>query len=345
MTKVASRPRWVFLCALLACTPPVSGSTSAPTAFADSDTVATADAATDAPAQSVAIDSAAKIEPVVRVSDDDAADILFGSTIPPGCSGDARIECLIALRYGSDPQAKELAIALYQETGDVAGLGKDEMMNGGFRGILHLVPELPVGQYRKHLEWVVAAARDFEKFFADLYAGQSPPKYRWRALTARFMRSVDRTTPSAYASPWTFSYNVKGSLLTSDAAVRETLFHEFFHMNDADHSDWSPKNLATDYDAILKKCGASIACLQPYAPNDTMVRGGTYYAFQQNNGAPVHEYGAELALRWYKEQRAMLRDHKLSQKAFKCGPPENARAWTSLVSEFFGGRDIVPACP
>jgi hypothetical protein len=35
---------------------------------------------------------------------------------------------------------------------------------------------------------------------------------------------------------------------------------------------------------------------------------------------------------------------KLSQRAFKCGPPENARAWRALVDEFFAGRDLVPAC-
>lgn len=282
------------------------------------------------------------------MSDREASAVLFTTGVPPGCGdvkGDVAIECWLGLRYASDPAAKELAVALYRETGDVAGLGEDEIMNGGFRGMLHLVPEPPIGQYRKHLEWVLASARDFESFFKDLYASAPLPKYRWRALTARFMRSVDRTTPSAYASPWTFSYNVKGSLLTSEGAVRETLFHEFFHMNDADHQDWSPHNLFLDYDAILKKCGASIACLSPYAPNDTVVRGGTYYAFQQNNGTPVHEYGAELALRWYKEQRAMLHDKKLSQKAFKCGPPENARSWKALVDEFFGGRDIVPACP
>lgn len=74
-------------------------------------------------------------------------------------------------------------------------------------------------------------------------------------------------------------------------------------------------------------------------------RGGTYYAFQPNNGASVHEYAAELATRWYLEQRAIQRREKLDRPAFKCGPAENERAWRLLVDEFFGGADAVPACP
>jgi hypothetical protein len=73
------------------------------------------------------------------------------------------------------------------------------------------------------------------------------------------------------------------------------------------------------------------------------VRGGTYYAFQPEDYDPVHEYGAELAIRWYREHRAITR--KLPKVApFKCGPKENAEAWKLIVDEFFGGIDRVPAC-
>ena len=41
----------------------------------------------------------------------------------------------------------------------------------------------------------------------------------------------------------------------------------------------------------------------------------------------------------------MAASGKLSHTAFKCGAPENARAWKGLVGEFFGGHDLVPACP
>jgi hypothetical protein len=36
---------------------------------------------------------------------------------------------------------------------------------------------------------------------------------------------------------------------------------------------------------------------------------------------------------------------KLAHPAFKCGPAENGRAWTALITEFFAGRDLVPPCP
>lgn len=222
--------------------------------------------------------------------------------------------------------------------------GADEMMDGGYRGQIHLVPQLPTGKYKQHEKWATQAFHDIDAFFIGLDL-PDPPPYRWKSITLKFVRSVGKRTPSAYASQWTITYNVNGSLMTSAAGVRETLFHELFHLNDEQHGDWSGKTLAADYDAIVHKCGTKPACLAPYAPNDTMVRAtGTYYAFQPNNGAGVHEYAAELAVRYWKEQREVAEAGKLSHKAFKCGPPENARAWQALVGEFFGGHDAVPAC-
>ena len=75
--------------------------------------------------------------------------------------------------------------------------------------------------------------------------------------------------------------------------------------------------------------------------DDTIVRGGTYYSFQPGNG--VGEYAAELALRYYREQRAALRALP-RPRPFKCGPPENARAWALVRDELFGGIDVVPPC-
>jgi hypothetical protein len=188
--------------------------------------------------------------------------------------------------------------------------------------------------------------RSIDQFFGATFAGQATPRYRWHHLAFRFVRSVKKRTPSAYATGWAIEYNVVGSLLTSAAGVRETLFHELFHSNDEDHGDWSDRHLQADYAAILARCGRSptVACLAPYAPNDTMVRGGTFYAFQQNNGDPVREYAAELAVRYFKEQSEMRAAGKLARRAFKCGPAQNARAWRALVDEFFAGRDLVPGC-
>jgi len=244
--------------------------------------------------------------------------------------------------YKADPDAAAIARALYDNYGDIATVGAEEEMDGGYRGKIHLVPELPIKQHRKQLEWVAGALKDFDAFFA---AFDTKPNYRWTKLTLQFVRSVKKRTPSAYATGWSVTHNVNGSLLTSARGVRETYFHELFHLNDFDHGDWSGKNLAKDYAAIVKKCGTKVKCLAPYAPNDTKVRAtGTYYAFQPNNGNGVHEYAAELAVRYFKEQNEMATAKKLSKPAFKCGPAENARAWQGLVDEFFAGRDLVPAC-
>jgi len=276
------------------------------------------------------------------IARDDAAKLLWGDATPPACSD---IDCLIAARYAGDVKARDLALAMFHASGDIAGVGLDENMDGGYRGKIHLVPELPIRGYRQHLVWVSDAMAQIEAFFAAQFADRNAaPSYRWRALGFRFVRSVGKRTPSAYAGDWTVTYNVSGSLLTSGDGVLETLFHELFHVNDEAHRDWSARTLQRDYDAIVAKCGTAMTCLAPFAPNNTTVRGGTYYAFQQNNGNGVHEYAAELAVRYWKEQREMQTRKRLRQKAFKCGPATNARAWQALVDEFFAGRDLVPAC-
>jgi hypothetical protein len=282
---------------------------------------------------------AAAPEPHVEL--DEAKRLLAGSA---ACE---QIECLLEHAYRADAKAQELALGLWRTTGSVAGVGPEETMDGGFRGTIHLVPELPVNRYRKHLAWVVAGTRASAQFFAQLFpADQAQPEYRFRALQFRFVRSLDKHRPSAYALGWAIEYNVEGSLNVSEKGVRETLFHELFHLNDEAHGDWSASHLRSDYQSILSKCGAhaSMKCLAPFAPNDTVVRGGTFYAFQQNNGDTVHEYAAELAVRYFKEESEMLAKGKLTQRAFKCGPPENARAWNALTREFFAGRDLVPPC-
>jgi hypothetical protein len=277
----------------------------------------------------------------------DAAAVLFsGDARAVPChqaDEDARTRCLLTTRYEGDRDAEGIALDLFDASGSVAGIAAEHVMEGGFRGRIHLVPELPAGRYRRHLAWIAAAARDFSAFFAALSA-PLPVRYRFRSLAFRFFRSVGRTTPSAYAEGWSVSYNVEGSLNTSADAVRETLFHEVFHLNDADHGDWSTHALQPIFTAIVARCGTRVACLRPYAPGDTMVQGGTYYAFQPNNGEAVREYAAELALRWYREQRAAQRGEALKGRAFKCGPNENRRAWEALVGEFFGGADGVAGC-
>jgi hypothetical protein len=265
--------------------------------------------------------------------------------LPDGPASCTTVECLLEASYAKDAKAKAIALELYRKHGNVAGVGPDEIMDGGYRGKIHLVPQLPIAGYRVHLERMAYASKSIDDFFGTLFAKQTAPAYRWNNIQLRFVRSVGKRTPSAYAMGWLVEYNVEGSLLTTDAGVRETYFHELFHSNDGAHKDWSGRVLQADYDAILKKCpGVTIKCLAPYAPNDTTVRGGTYYAFQQNNGNGVHEYAAELAVRYWEEHMEILGKGKLAKKPFKCGPAENGRSWKALVDEFFGGRDLTPSC-
>ena len=280
----------------------------------------------------------------------------------PAGSAD-RVACLVAQPLAPDETAVLTARTMLASSGHVVGLERAHVMDGGFRGRLQLVPEAPIGAHRKHLEWVAAAMHDLDGFFGVLVrpgGPGTPPgelRYRWRALAFRFFRSVGRTTPSAYAEGWTVAYNVSGSLNTSGDAVRETLFHEIFHLNDAAHDDWSRRALGPIYDAIVARCvpgvrrGAAVtppvACVAPFAPNDTKLKAGGYYAFHADGGVP--EYAAELAIRYYREQRralGMVSEHEPSWRgAFKCGPPENGRAWKLLADEFFGGVDHTRSCP
>lgn len=251
--------------------------------------------------------------------------------------------------YKSDAKAKAIAQTMFEKLGHVATVGADEIMDGGYRGKIHLVPQLPTGTYRQQLVWVSSAMFAIDAFYSALATKDAAPNYRWKNIELRFVRSVGKRTPSAYATQWSITHNVVGSLLTSERGVLETYVHEMFHLNDFDHGDWSGKTLTADYKAIIKKCGQTgakaVKCLAPFAPNDTKVRAsGTYYAFQPGNGDSVHEYAAELAVRYFKEQTAIRDRGALDKPAFKCGPPENARAWKALVDEFFAGQDRVPAC-
>lgn len=268
----------------------------------------------------------------------------------------AAIDCMLEVRYATDGKAKRVARDLFAKTGSVAGSLPEQDFDGDYRGMLHFVPRLPVGAHRRHLEWLAGALLDIDKFFTEVRAAAGGDKqldYRWGHLDLRFFESVKRKTPSAIAWEWTVAYNVSGSLFTSTARVRETMFHEIFHLNDAEHDLWAPKALGPIYDRIVAKCGMDTKCLTPYAPDSIIVRkkGGTYYAFMPDNG--VREYGADLAKRWYVEQSAALAQGKSklkgSKKAkappFKCVTPENGEAWQLLVDEFFGGIDLTPACP
>jgi hypothetical protein len=282
----------------------------------------------------------------------------------------ARIRCLLARRYKKDVRAARLARSIYDRTGSVVGLEPARRMDGGWRGKLKLVPALLVGRHRRHLKRIARALEDIDGFMRGLgkhlkkgggrsSTHRSRMRYRYTALAIKAFRSVRRRTPSAYAWGWSVAYNVNGSLLGHQRGVRETLFHELFHLNDHHHRDWSERVLGKLHKRIIQRCTLgrgqrrrqrqrthaklSKRCLKPYAPHRTTVRGGVYYAFHPESG--VGEYGAELAVRYFLEQRAVLGKRRRRPPPFKCRNRVNARAWRLLAQEFFGGVDLVPACP
>jgi hypothetical protein len=276
--------------------------------------------------------------------------LLYPAMTPPSTCAvgttSQRVECLIAARYASDPSARDVALSLYRESGGVPGVLPAERYDGGYRGIISLVPALPIAGYRPHLVRVRDAMRDIDDFFAVIGSSANAPlAYRWREVHIQFFRSVGRTTPSAFVEGinWRLAYNVSGSLNTTASSVRETIFHELFHINDWAHSDWSMRVLAPIVSGIIVRCGTSKTCLKPYTPTDVTVSGGTYYAFQPGSPTAL-EYAAELATRYHDEQLAMIEGRALAKPAFKCGATENATAWKLMADEFFGGVDDVPAC-
>jgi hypothetical protein len=284
--------------------------------------------------------------PVPAPAPVDPAVELFGADAPQArarCPGESAVDCLLSFRYAGDDAALALATKLQHDVGVLAGVLPEQMMDGGYRGILQLDPVVPTGRDRTHLAWVTDALVDIDGFVqAITKRAGAPIAYSARPRSVRFFRSRGAHTPAAFAGSDVIAYNVAGSINTSGPTVRETLFHELFHLADQRADGWSEPALADVHKTIVERCGTKTACLRPFAPHDTQVRGGTYYAFQPGNGPA--EYAAELAVRYFRETRAALAGKRFEHAPFKCGPAENAKAWSLLVARMFGGVDLSPAC-
>ena len=268
---------------------------------------------------------------------------VISADLCPAEAGAPRLRCLLEQRYQGS--ARELALRLFSEHRNVAGVEQAHWMDGGFRGRIRLVPAWPTRNAQRHLHAIVRAHDAIEKTLAALRTRTTQPvRYRHRNIVYRFCRSVRRTTPSAYAGGWTIGYNVAGSLHKSDDAILTTVVHEIFHLNDEDDG-FSTRELGGLHAAIVARCGTARRCVAPYSPTATTVRGGTYYAFQPDNGDAVLEYGAELASRYLLDQRAMLEQGRVPAPVFKCATTENAQAYAKVGKAFFGGVDLSPACP
>jgi hypothetical protein len=240
--------------------------------------------------------------------------------------------CLFRVRYAHDAQAEAKAWAIFEKFGVAATHERSHTMDGGYRGMVQIIATLPTGADRRYLS-VISRFETKMRGAQDAASATKKDSYRFFPRELRFFRTLPKKTPSAYAIDDRIAYNVIGTLMQTQDSVTETMVHEIFHLNDQRHQDWSTK-LQPIQDRIIKKCGKDMACLAPYAPGTTVVRGGTYYAFQPGNDA--REYAAELMTRLFHEVMAP------PPKAWKCKTPENAEAHLALVSEFFGVDPVGP---
>lgn len=253
-------------------------------------------------------------------------------------------ECAIDTLYGDDSESLTLAHELFQQLGTLPGTGYVPAIDAGYLGELTTRAALPKGQYRHHLQWLVNGLRTIESVIAAVNSTTPEPiMFRTRPHAFVFYKTDVPSYPSAYAMENLVGYNLEGPLHESEEKVMSTLFHEIFHLNDAGHGDWSDRALSALFSTILETCADDDACLAPFAPDDTKVPGGTYYPFDPRTAA-VREYAAEIGERWFLEHRTIVERGEQPEQAFKCATPINAEAWSQIVSEFFGGVDLVAEC-
>jgi hypothetical protein len=271
-------------------------------------------------------------------------DLLCAGTCDPLCSSlvprDAA-RCALDLVYAEDADARDLARGLFDLTGALPGIERARDVDAAHLGRLPVEPVVPMGEYRRHLLWLRDAFSDIERTFADV-TRRAPQTvmFRTRPYGFRFFRTAERSYPSAYATDGVIGWNVEGPLHESAESVAATLLHEIFHLNDEGHASWTSTVLTPIFDRIVQTCGDDHECLTPFAPIEDLTEGGTYYPFDSRT-RDVREYGAELALRWFRAVRAP----SPGESAFKCRTAENSTAWRALVDEFFGGFDPDGECP
>lgn len=260
---------------------------------------------------------------------------------PPHLATRDRRACLVDLRFSADPEALPIARTIFARTGAVLGVESRPSVEGYPGQDVRMEAALPVGDHRRHLTWI---DESFARYDAVLDAlaerAEQPVTFERYPDALVFYRTGQPLYPSAYTLEGVVSYNLDGPLHGSPRDVLETLFHELFHVNDHRRGGWSAKALRPIFDAIVARCGHDHGCYEEYAPHDTVVADGTFYAFDART-RDVKEYAAELALRYFVEHEALLFPEEGKEKpAFKCKNETNARAWKLLADEFFGGVDL-----
>ncbi len=277
--------------------------------------------------------------------------LLCAATDPEVCEGSClsltrqdAASCALDLAYAEDDDARALAHDLLTLTGAVPGREEYGVIDAAYLGNVPIEPLLPVGPYRQHLAWLRDAIVEIERVVGGVAkVAPNPVLFRTRPHGFRFFRTQERSFPSAYAVDGVIGYNVEGPLHDSQENVTSTLLHELFHLNDEGRVQWSERALGGLFEQIVGTCEDDDDCLGRFAPSSDRVPGGTFYPFDSRT-RDVREYGAEIALRWFHEQRMLLDGVPLPSAPFKCGADENAQAWRAIVDEFFGGFDLTGEC-
>ena len=101
----------------------------------------------------------------------------------------ATTKTAIESRFAKDAKAKTLAVALFNDLEHVVERGDDEVMDGGYRGKIHLVPQLPASRIASSSRGSSAALHVDRRVLRGL--DPKAPSYRWRALTLR-VRALGR---------------------------------------------------------------------------------------------------------------------------------------------------------
>jgi hypothetical protein len=211
----------------------------------------------------------------------------------------------------------------------------------GYRGEnVEVFSALPVGRYRRHLAWLEQSFVRYDAVLDALDArAASSIAFARHPKAFLFYRTRTPRYPSAYALDGVIGYNVEGPLYVSERDVRETIFHELFHVNDQLRDGWAERALTPIFSSIVERCSDDHACFGAFAPHSTIVPNGTYYAFDTRT-RDVREYAAELAVRYFVEHEAIVLERAPLKPAFKCNTPANASAWRAIADEFFAGVDL-----
>lgn len=253
-------------------------------------------------------------------------------------------DCLLRYRFGADERALGLARALSND-GTLIGVETRGEIEG-YRGeVVELIPALPLGEHAHHLDWIRGSLVHYDGFLRSLAEHTMKPiAFATKPEGFVFFRTNEGTYPSAFCAGGFIAYNLDGPLHAERRTMHETLFHELFHLNDQRADTWSEKELEEIFDSIVDRCDDDHACYEPYAPHESVVEDGTFYAFDART-RDVREYAAEIALTYFLEHEALFAGTQRPGLPFKCRAPENALAWRRLVDTFFGGVDLTRRCP